>query len=138
MSSEERWFPSHLRPMDQAECLELLAGQTVGRVAYCDDLGPVVLTVNFVLDRGTVLFQTSPHSTMAAHLRSGPASFQIDDHDEYNQSGWSVLVRGDAEYVDPSDLPEQAKRPVAWAEGQRTFHIRITPHDITGQRLLSA
>ena len=25
MSPDERWFPSHLKEMDKAECLELLA-----------------------------------------------------------------------------------------------------------------
>jgi nitroimidazol reductase NimA-like FMN-containing flavoprotein (pyridoxamine 5'-phosphate oxidase superfamily) len=136
-SPDERWFPSHLREIDKAECLELLAAHTVGRVAYCDDLGPVVLPVNYALDHDTVLIQISPHSTLATHLRSARASFQIDDFDDYNQSGWSVLVRGNAAYVETADLPDD-DRPVAWAEGQRTLHVRITPHDISGRRLLSA
>jgi nitroimidazol reductase NimA-like FMN-containing flavoprotein (pyridoxamine 5'-phosphate oxidase superfamily) len=136
-SPDERWFPSHLREIDKAECLELLAAHTVGRVAYCDDLGPVVLPVNYALDHDTVLIQISPHSTLATHLRSARASFEIDDFDDYNQSGWSVLVRGNAAYVETADLPDD-DRPVAWAEGQRTLHVRITPHDISGRRLLSA
>lgn len=139
MSQDERWFPSHLREISKPECLELLASHRVGRVAYCDDLGPVVLPVNYALDRETILIRTSPHSTLAGHLRSAPASFQIDDFDDFNQSGWSVLVRGDAAYVDPSDLPaDDSERPQAWAEGQRSFHVRITPHDISGRRLLPA
>ena len=138
MSPDERWFPSHLKEIGKAECLELLASHKVGRVAYCDELGPVVLPVNYVLDHDTVLVQISPHSTLATHLRAAPASFEIDDFDDYNQAGWSVLVRGDAAYVDYADLPGDDNRPVAWAEGQRTFHVRITPHDISGRRLLPA
>ena len=137
-SPEERWFPSHLRDIDKDECLELLAGHTVGRVAYCDDLGPVVLPVNYVLDHETVLIQISPHSKLAAHLRSARASFEIDDFDDYNQTGWSVLVRGNAAYAEAADLPGVDDRPIAWAEGQRTLHVRITPHDISGRRLLPA
>jgi len=138
MNPEERWFPSHLREIDRAECLELLANQRVGRVAYCDDLGPVVLPVNYALDQETVLIQISPHSTLARNLRSARASFQIDEFDYYNQSGWSVLVRGDATYVDEADLPADDDRPHAWAEGERTLHVRITPHDISGRRLMPA
>jgi len=138
MNPEERWFPSHLREIDRAECLELLANQRVGRVAYCDDLGPVVLPVNYALDQETVLIQISPHSTLARNLRSARASFQIDEFDYYNQSGWSVLVRGDATYVDDADLPADDDRPHAWAEGERTLHVRITPHDISGRRLMPA
>jgi uncharacterized protein len=138
MSPGESWFPSHLNELDKAECLELLASHQVGRVAYCDDLGPVVLPVNYVVDLETVLLRVSPHSTLARNLRSAPASFEVDEFDDYNQSGWSVLVRGDAAYVDLAELPDEDNRPIPWAEGERTFHIRITPHDITGRRLLSA
>lgn len=138
MNSDERWFPSHLQVMSESECFQLLESQQVGRVAYCDDLGPVVLPVNFAIDRDTVLIQLSPHSTLARNLRSAPASFEIDEFDDFNQSGWSVLVRGEATYVDPADLRGARDRPVAWAEGLRTFHVRITPHDISGRRLLPA
>jgi nitroimidazol reductase NimA-like FMN-containing flavoprotein (pyridoxamine 5'-phosphate oxidase superfamily) len=136
MSPGERWFPGHLREMTRAECLELLVSHQVGRVAYCDDLGPVVLPVTYAVDQETVLIQVSPRSTLARNLRSARASFEVDDFEDYNQSGWSVLVRGDATHIEPGDLPDADSRPVAWAEGQRTFHIRITPHDITGRRLL--
>lgn len=138
MTSDERWFSGHLRELEEAECLELLDEHHVGRVAYCDDLGPVVLPVNYALDQGTILIQTSPHSTLASRLRAAPASFQIDEFDEYTQTGWSVLVRGYAAYVDPTDLPAEEGRPRTWAEGQRTLHVRITPHDISGRRLLPA
>ena len=136
--SSEQWFPSHVRELDRAECMELLATQSVGRVAYCDQLGPVVLPVNYVLDQETVLIQVSPHSLLATHLRSAPATFEIDDFEGYNQSGWSVLVRGDAAYVEAGDLPAPSQRPVAWAEGQRTLYVRITPRDVSGRRLLPA
>lgn len=136
MNTDERWFPSHLRELSTPECLELLAERQVGRVAYCDDLGPVVLPVNYSLDQGTILIQISPHSTLASRLRAAPASFQIDEFDDYTQTGWSVLVRGEATYVDQSDLPADEDRPHTWAEGQRTLHVRITPHDISGRRLL--
>ena len=88
MSPNAQWFPSHLKEMTQDECLELLAAHQVGRVAYCDELGAVILPVNYVLDHDCVLIQISPHSTLARHLRSAPASFEIDDFEEYNQSGW--------------------------------------------------
>jgi nitroimidazol reductase NimA-like FMN-containing flavoprotein (pyridoxamine 5'-phosphate oxidase superfamily) len=138
MSPDERWFPSHLRDIDETECLDLLAAHQVGRVAYCDALGPVVLPVNYALDQSTILIQISPHSTLAGHLRDAPASFQVDEFDEYTETGWSVLVRGQASYVEHADLPADEDRPHAWAEGQRTLHIRIIPDDISGRRLLPA
>jgi nitroimidazol reductase NimA-like FMN-containing flavoprotein (pyridoxamine 5'-phosphate oxidase superfamily) len=138
VSPDERWFPSHLREIDRAECLELVAAHEVGRIAYCDDQGPVVLPVNYSFDGDTILIQVSPHSALAAHLRDEPASLQIDYFEDYSQSGWSVLVRGEASYVDAADLPGSEGRPHTWAEGQRTLHVRITPHDVSGRRLLPA
>jgi uncharacterized protein len=138
MSPDERWFPSHLREMDQAECLDLLAEHQVGRVAYCDDRGPVVFPVNYVVDQDTILIQISPHSNLAGRLRGAPASFELDEFDAYTETGWSVLVRGRASYVEHGDLPPDENRPHAWAEGQRTLHVRITPDDISGRRLLPA
>lgn len=116
MGPDGRWFPSHLREISKTECLELLASHRVGRVAYCDDLGPVVLPVHYALDQDTILIQISSQSTLARHLRAAPASFQIDDFDDFNQTGWSVLVRGDAAHVDNADLPaDDEDRPHAWA-----------------------
>jgi nitroimidazol reductase NimA-like FMN-containing flavoprotein (pyridoxamine 5'-phosphate oxidase superfamily) len=136
MSPDERWFPSHLREMTEAECVEQLAGNRVGRVAYSDERGPVVLPVNYTWGLGTVLFQTSPESTLAKHMVGAQVSFEIDDHDEYNQSGWSVLVRGESTSVGEGGLTHTERRAIAWPEGRRVLHIRITPHEITGRWLM--
>jgi nitroimidazol reductase NimA-like FMN-containing flavoprotein (pyridoxamine 5'-phosphate oxidase superfamily) len=135
MSADERWFPSHLKEMTEGECVEQLAGNRVGRVAYSDERGPVVLPVNYTWGQGTVLFQTSTDSTLAKHI-GAHVSFEIDDYDEYNQSGWSVLVRGDSTNVAEGGLAHSERRTIAWPEGRRLLHIRITPHEITGRWLL--
>lgn len=132
------WYPSHLRTLDEAECLELLASVPVGRVAWSDDSGPVVIPVNHTVDNGTVLFRTSAYSVMAQRLQQGRASFQVDEFDDYTQSGWSVLVRGTAAFVEPSELPASDDAPQPWAEGVRTFTVRITPREISGRRLMPA
>ena len=136
MSPDERWFPSHLKDMTEAECVEHLAGNQVGRVAFSDQRGPVVLPVNYMWGQGTVLFQTSPDSPLAKHMESAYVSFEIDDYVEYSQSGWSVLIRGDATHVGEGGLPHTERRTIAWPEGRRVAHIRITPHEITGRWLL--
>jgi nitroimidazol reductase NimA-like FMN-containing flavoprotein (pyridoxamine 5'-phosphate oxidase superfamily) len=137
MNTSERWFPGHLMRLTEAECTELLESREVGRVAYCDDLGPVVVPVNFVFDGHGVLMQLSPHTKLAHHLWSAPAAFQIDEFDDYTQSGWSVLVRGEAAWVEKIEDPT-TRRLHTWAEGQRTLHVRITAREITGRRLVGA
>ena len=137
MSADERWFPNQLKEMTEAECVERLARNQVGRVAYSDERGPVVLPVNYMWGQNSVLFQTSPDSTLAKHMKSAYVSFEIDGYDERPQSGWSVLVRGDATHVREGGLPHAERRPIAWPEGRRVLHIRITSHEITGRRLSS-
>ena len=77
MSAAERWFPSHLREMTRAECLELLASHRVGRVAYCDDLGPVVLPVNYAVD-GHVLVLRIGEGTKRDALQHANVAFEVD------------------------------------------------------------
>jgi len=137
MSLDNGWFPGHLRELSQAECLEQLDAHHVGRVAYCDADGPVVVPVNYVRDGESVLIRLAPESALARSLDSTPASFQVDEFDDFTQSGWSVLLRGTASYVDPDDHPATRHlRP--WAEGERTRHVRIVATRITGRRLLEA
>ena len=132
------WFRGSLVELSRQECLELLAEKVVGWVAYGDDDGPVVLPVNYVLDNEAVLFRTSPSSPMAAHVREGKVAFQVDEVDEVTESGWSVLLRGVATFEQPKDTgPTHHPRPSPWVEGSRNLVVRITPHVLTGRRLLA-
>jgi nitroimidazol reductase NimA-like FMN-containing flavoprotein (pyridoxamine 5'-phosphate oxidase superfamily) len=137
MSVTDGWFPGQLRDLSESECLQLLASRSLGRLAYLDDDGPVVLPVNYVVHDGTVLFRTSPHSAVGRIVPTQTAGFEVDDIDEDTRSGWSVLVRGPATVVEVDELPATAEdRPSPWVDGVRTLHVRITPRSISGRRLL--
>jgi uncharacterized protein len=137
MSTTERWFPGRLTEMSAAECQDLMGSTSVGRVAFVDEDGPIVLPVNYVLDGDTVLFRTSPHNTVARHVDSSLVAFEVDEFDDFTQSGWSVLVRGMASFVGPEDLSRDERlRPFPWADGVRTLLIRITPVAVSGRRIL--
>jgi nitroimidazol reductase NimA-like FMN-containing flavoprotein (pyridoxamine 5'-phosphate oxidase superfamily) len=110
----------------------------VGRVAFVDADGPVVLPVNYVLDGDTVLFCTSSTNTIGRHLDHATVAFEVDEFDHVTQSGWSVLVRGVASCVSARELSrDEGLRPFSWADGVRTLVIRVTPVSISGRRLLS-
>jgi len=128
--------PGQFQELTEEECLGLLRSRRLGRVAY-DDAGPVVLPVNYVIDSGTVLFCTSPYSSLGQHLRASQAAFEVDEIDDETHAGWSVLVRGPAKYVELTDLPVAAARPTPWrgCEGAQSLHVRITPRLISGRRL---
>ena len=45
--------------LDAAECLRLVAGQQIGRVAYNGQLGPMVLPVKYRLFGDSIVFRTA-------------------------------------------------------------------------------
>jgi hypothetical protein len=136
MTDAASWFKGHLVQLSREECLELLASKKVGRVAYCAPEGPEVLPLNYVLEGDTLLFRTSPHTALGQRLRLDVAAFQVDEVDDYTESGWSVLVRGMVAAVEYDDLPASDQRPEPWVAGNRGLHLRLTPRTITGRRLM--
>lgn len=138
MNADERWFQGHLRELDEAECWELLRSREVGRVAYLDARGPMVVPVTYVADDATVLFRVSAYSELARHLPDAQAALEVDDVDYFTRSGWSVVLRGPIQVVSSDDLPPVDERPTPWPEGQRSLYLRLTPDLVTGRRLLEA
>jgi len=138
MTVTDAWFQGRLTELTEDECLELLATRQVGRLAYCDQDGPLAVPVNYVIHDGMVLFRTSPHTSLGQHAPSATVAFEVDEIDDFTQSGWSVLVCGPAEHVDPDDLPTASdSRPAPWPQGVRTLHVQVRPLSITGRRLLA-
>lgn len=133
-----------LTELATAECLELLATETVGRVVYCDHRGPLAVPVNYALEDGTILVRTT-RGSLAEHLReASTCAFEVDRLDRHLRSGWSVLARGSAAVVrhpastsPSSSSPGRSSRarPVPWVGGVRSLLIRITPTEVTGRRI---
>ena len=136
MSDEKNDVPARVEELAEDECRALLGTKRVGRVAHNDADGPVVVPVNYVFHGGMVLFRIAPFSRLADRLRDGAASFQVDDVDEDARTGWSVLVRGHAARANAWELPDAESRPTPWAEGNRNLHVRLSPHHISGVRLV--
>jgi uncharacterized protein len=80
--------------LNRDECLELLGAMSVGRIAYTTDDGPRVLPVNYVLEGDSVVFRTVPDGEVYRHALETTCAFEIDEIDEFYQSGWSVLAVG--------------------------------------------
>jgi hypothetical protein len=67
------------------------------------------------------------------------AAFEIDGTDSVHRRGWSVLVRGTLEHVDP-DVADFRTRfdPEPWIASERSAWLIIEPFAITGRRLQPA
>jgi uncharacterized protein len=119
-------------PIERAECFELLASQTVGRLAVSRWTGPLVVPVNFVLDGESIVFRSGP-GTKLRSLAARPVSFQVDEIDPESRTGWSVLARGRAQEVSGRDLTHLD--PAPWAPDERDHWVRLTVIGISGRRI---
>jgi nitroimidazol reductase NimA-like FMN-containing flavoprotein (pyridoxamine 5'-phosphate oxidase superfamily) len=131
-------FRSHLREMSREECLERLNVEVVGRVGFNDDLGPVVLPVNYRIREGSVIIATGLSTALARFAIGKAVALEVEDVDPLTESGWSVLVRGRAEIVPHDGMPEPGGRPRPWADGPRPLLIQIVPETVTGRWLIEA
>lgn len=121
------------------ECLQLLAGEVVGRIGVVVDGYPLIVPVNYALDGDTVVIRTQ-HGTVVSRAAGAKVGFEVDGTDADTKSGWSILIRGEGRALtidDQNDLIERTKATgvTPWAPGERHLWIRIEPVEITGRRI---
>ena len=125
-------------PVD--ECYQLLASHEVGRLGVNAEHHPLIFPVNYGMDGTTIEIRTSPGTKLSAAEHAN-VSFEVDDIDRRTRSGWSVLVRGQAEEVGPEHRAELVERTRStgvqpWAPGEHGSWVRIIPHEVTGRRIV--
>lgn len=132
------WFKGHLKDASRKECFELLASRKVGRVVFTDPEGPVALPVNFTMRGESVVIATSPTSSLSRYAPGRVVAFEVDEVDEFNEGGWSVLLRGVASVLKEEVLDDDDERPNPWLEGDRTRLIGISCLQVSGRYVLPA
>lgn len=125
--------------LTRSDCFEFLARHDLGRLAFVDNLGPIVVPVNYVLDRHMLIIRTDAGAKLDAAHRGVKVAFEIDGTDATGMTGWSVLVRGEAVAVsDPVELARLKELPVRpLAPGSKCHYIRVMPAVVTGRRILA-
>jgi uncharacterized protein len=123
--------------LSKSECFELLAGERLGRLAFVDELGPIVLPVNFVVDRHMVVIRTDEGTKLSAATHGDHVAFEVDHIDPAMGTGWSVLIRGEVtEVTDELELARLGDLPLfSLAPGPKSHYVRVLPAMITGRRI---
>jgi CBS domain-containing protein/nitroimidazol reductase NimA-like FMN-containing flavoprotein (pyridoxamine 5'-phosphate oxidase superfamily) len=120
------------------DCLARLRAAAVGRVAFVQNGGPVVLPVNHGVDGVTIVFRTTWGSKLEAARSAEVAAFEADDIDPVTRTGWSVLVRGSVSAVyDAHDIERyEALGVTAWAGiDHDPVWVVLRPDEISGREI---
>jgi nitroimidazol reductase NimA-like FMN-containing flavoprotein (pyridoxamine 5'-phosphate oxidase superfamily) len=126
-----------LEEIHRDECDTLLRSQTVGRVGVDTGGRPAILPVRYALLDGDVVLRTAPGEKLVAAMLNRTVPFEIDDHDDAEHTGWSVLVVGRAEeVVHPDEVARcEALGLEPWAGEARDRWVRIRAEHVTGRRV---
>lgn len=123
--------------LSRADCLRLLAGQSIGRVAFSERALPAVRPVAYALVGGQLVLWA--REELAACLDGQVVAFVVDTWTRSGElsEGWSVLVTGPARLLrGPEDLVRAYGRPRT-GEDRRLpdAAVRRTPGRVKGRRL---
>jgi len=129
--------PRVLEVIPEEECLALLAGQEVGRLALVRDGAPMVFPVNYTLDGRTVAVRTDP-GTILDWAALGRVAVEVDVIDPDSHEGWNVLVQGVGrditDGVDTWSGRVRHRSLAPWVDGDKAHWIAVASPAITGRR----
>jgi uncharacterized protein len=122
--------------LDTSTCLELLRANEVGRLAVSITDHPDIFPVNYVVDRGTLVFRTAEGTKFAAAVLGRAVAFEVDGYEPQSGDAWSVVVKGTAVEIERmQDVFDAVDLPLfPWHAAPKHRFVRIEPHDISGRR----
>ena len=132
-----------MHQLDRAECLELLARNSFGRLAVsAGAAAPSIRPVNYAFDEASqsIVFRTAEGSKLHALVNSSKAAFEIDEADPTTGTGWSVIVVGVTELIsNPMERRRLEKLGLqSWAPGSKPHWVRIRAWTVSGRRIVEA
>jgi hypothetical protein len=122
--------------LETNECWELLRSSEVGRLAVSITDHPDIFPVNYVVDRGTVVFRTAEGTKLAASVLGRAVAFEIDGYDAEQGDAWSVVIKGRATEIERmQDVFDALDLPLfPWHAAPKHRFVRIEPFDVSGRR----
>ena len=124
-----------LEVLDRSECLRLLNGPAVGRLAGTSGALPVVLPVSYALDGDSIVLKTVRGSTLDFATSGSVAAFEVDNLHERGRCGWTVMVTGVAQDV-RDDVEVERLRGLLHPDdhGHDERFVRISAELVSGRR----
>ena len=125
-----------VRQLSHEDAWARLRSMVVGRLAFSLDGRLEIIPVNYLVDRGTLLFRTAPGTKFAASIGRLPAVFEVDGYEQEQREAWSVVAHGHLEPVlDTAEVIDVvALRLFPWQGGEKGLFVRVVPEEVTGRQ----
>lgn len=122
--------------LNVSQCWAFVRSAEVARVAVCSDGQPEIFPINYVVDRGSVVFRSAPGTKLAALANDQRVAFEVDGFDPEAGQAWSVVIKGDGtKIVHPPAVLEAAELPLfPWQAAPKPVFVRIEPTEVSGRQ----
>jgi nitroimidazol reductase NimA-like FMN-containing flavoprotein (pyridoxamine 5'-phosphate oxidase superfamily) len=129
-------FP-HLERLSRAECRQLLPAAPVGRLAMPTSHFPTLEPVSFALIEGEVVVAARAGSAGDAVAAGTVVAFEADVLDHARRQGWSVVVTGRVEDLDPDVVPLVIPHLGPWPVAASDRLLLVRSDRVAGQRIVT-
>ncbi|MGW1809458.1 pyridoxamine 5'-phosphate oxidase family protein [Streptomyces sp. NPDC002078] len=124
--------PLRMVEVSGAETLWLLAGSSLGRLAYVQRDQTVVRPARHVWEYGRLVVRTPAPATAVP----ATATYHVDEIRTVTGTGWTVTVSGPAEVItDPDEAAHYLRTLSGWTHGPHDTLLRLQLKTVTGFRL---
>ena len=98
---------------------------------------PDIFPINYVVDRGGVVFRTAEGTKLAASVLGRGVAFEVDGLDPDAGEAWSVIVKGHAVEIERmDDVLDALDLPLfPWHASPKHRFVRIQPVEVTRPQL---
>ncbi|SES23820.1 pyridoxamine 5'-phosphate oxidase family protein [Corynebacterium cystitidis] len=124
-----------IRNLTEEESLELMAGQTFGRLVVQLKNDVDIFPVNFAVHDGKIYFRTAEGTKLFGAARADDLILEADHVDQDASVAWSVVVRGPSRILTKADeileAEEYGVKP--WIPTLKYNFVEITPRTISGR-----
>jgi nitroimidazol reductase NimA-like FMN-containing flavoprotein (pyridoxamine 5'-phosphate oxidase superfamily) len=132
---------SYLTTLPEAECFELLAVGTVGRIGFVSPAGVQIIPINYRLGAGhRLFFKTAPAGALAQLAEmDAQVAFEVDYHAADFRIAWSVLMNGTISRLDAAATEAYANLrlpPTPWPGLASSLLVYFAPRTVSGRSLL--
>ena len=111
----------------------------VGRLAVSITNLPDIFPINYVVDRGTVVFRTAEGTKLAAAVLGRGVAFEVDGVDDAAGEAWSVVIKGHAVEIErhagslrrhgPAAVPLACRTEAPFRAHRARGHLRTSVRD---------